>query len=76
MLLPIAVCCLRRWKPKPKLKPENSVLKEIFETEIAEVGIPQFEAQSTSYATFAIAEVAERFSKLFLAIAQLALRFN
>ena len=35
----------------------------------AEEGIPQFEAQSASYATSAIAEVAQRFSKLFLAIA-------
>ena len=37
----------------------------------SEVGIPQFEAQSAKYKTSAIAEVAERFSKSFLAIAQL-----
>ena len=41
-----------------------------------EVGIPQFEAQSASCATFARAEVAKRFNKLFLAIAQVALRFK
>ena len=42
----------------------------------AEVGIPQFEAQSASCATSARAEVAKRFNKLFLAIAQVALRFK
>ena len=42
----------------------------------AEVGIPQFEAQSTSCATSARAEVAKRFNKLFLAIVQVALRFK
>ena len=41
-----------------------------------EVGIPQFEAQSASCATSARAEVAKRFNKLFLAIAQVALRFK
>ena len=40
------------------------------------MGIPQFEAQSASCATFARAEVAKRFNKLFLAIAQVALRFK
>ena len=43
---------------------------------LAEVGIPQFEAQSASCATSARAEVAKRFNKLFLAIAQVALRFK
>ena len=42
----------------------------------AEVGIPQFEAQSASCANSARAEVAKRFNKLFLAIAQVALRFE
>ena len=42
----------------------------------AEVGIPQFEAQSASCATSARAEVAKRFNKLFLVIAQVALRFK
>ena len=42
----------------------------------AEVGIPQFEAQSASCATSARAEVAKRFNKLFLTIAQVALRFK
>ena len=42
----------------------------------AEVGIPQFEAQSASCATSARAEVAKRFNKLFLAIAQVAQRFK
>ena len=41
-----------------------------------EVGIPQFEAQSASCATSARAEVAKRFNKLCLAIAQVALRFK
>ena len=40
------------------------------------MGIPQFEEQSTSYATSARAEVAKRFDKLFLDIAQVALRFK
>ena len=40
------------------------------------MGIPQFEAQSASFATSARAEVAKRFNKLFLAIAQVALRFK
>ena len=40
------------------------------------MGIPQFEAQSASCATFARAEVAKRFNKLFLVIAQVALRFK
>ena len=40
------------------------------------MGIPQFEAQSTSCATSARAEVAKRSYKLFLAIAQVALRFK
>ena len=39
-----------------------------------EVGISQFEAQSASCATSARAEVAKRSNKLFLAIAQVALR--
>ena len=43
---------------------------------LAEVGIPQFEAQSASCATSARAEVAKRFNKLFLTIAQVALRFK
>ena len=43
---------------------------------LSEVGIPQFEAQSASCATSARAEVAKRFNKLFLAIAQVALRFK
>ena len=43
---------------------------------MAEVGIPQFEAQSASCATSARAEVAKRFNKLFLAIAQVALLFK
>ena len=42
----------------------------------AEVGIPQFEAQSANCATSARAEVAKRFNKLFLAIAQVVLRFK
>ena len=42
----------------------------------SEVGIPQFEAQSASCATSARAQVAKRFNKLFLAIAQVALRFK
>ena len=41
-----------------------------------EVGIPQFEAQCASCATSARAEVAKRFNELFLAIAQVALRFK
>ena len=40
------------------------------------MGIPQFEAQSASCATSARAEVAKRSNKLFLAIAQVALRFK
>ena len=40
------------------------------------MGIPQFEAQSASCATSARTEVAKRFNKLFLAIAQVALRFK
>ena len=40
------------------------------------MGIPQFEAQSASCATFARAEVAKRFNKLFLAIAHVVLRFK
>ena len=43
---------------------------------LAEVGIPQFQAQSASCATSARAEVAKRFNKSFLAIAQVALRFK
>ena len=44
--------------------------------DFAEVGIPQFKAQSASCATSARAEVAKRFNKLFLAFAQVALRFK
>ena len=40
------------------------------------MGIPQFEAQSASCATSTRAEVVKRFNKLFLAIAQVALRFK
>ena len=40
------------------------------------MGIPQFEAQSASCATSARAKVAKRFNKLFLAIAQVALRLK
>ena len=40
------------------------------------MGIPQLEAQSASCATSASTEVAKRFNKLFLAIAQVALRFK
>ena len=50
--------------------------EEIESVQVAEVGIPQFEAQSASCATSARAEVAKRFNKLFLAIAQVALRFK
>ena len=60
--------------------PTSNRWKESFLSETTclypEVGIPQFEAQSASCATSARAEVAKRFNKVFLAIAQVALRFK
>ena len=40
------------------------------------VGIPQWEAQSATFASSAIARFAKRFNVLFLVVAQLALRFK
>ena len=54
----------------------SAFLESRFYVHYPEVGIPQFEAQSASCATSARAEVAKRFNKLFLAIAQVALRFK
>ena len=66
-----------QYKTKLQLCAVSFLIKEVFrDYGQAEVGIPQFEAQSASCATFARAEVAKRFNKLFLAIAQVALRFK
>ena len=67
---------MAQWPRVGKTRVSDSTRVGLESHFLAEVGIPQFKAQSASCATSARAEVAKRFNKLFLAIAQVALRFK